>query len=228
MRDLICDLQFVQLLFAHKKELQQNIEVTTNPYPFKVLTSYCRDLYNIPIEGRPIASPGDHLSPDYILIDQLCADTRSHEGYCIQGKWAHNYGKEYIRELVEDLALFQEDDRPPLFLWSNFVEAHTEPRMYFVFFFLALSSSVDYSINNRPEWGTAILDDDVAEYLQFLFNSPLMDNGVLFFLSDHGSHFGHHAYNSVFGMAENRHPFLFVVASNDIASSILFMNVHGA
>jgi hypothetical protein len=85
-------------------------------------------MLNIPVNGIPIVSKGYHAVPDHVMIDHMCANKRTHENFCVEGQWAHNYAKTYVEELVHDLADIPESDRPPLFLWSNFVEAHTAPR----------------------------------------------------------------------------------------------------
>lgn len=60
------------------------------------------------------------------------------------------------------------------------------------------------------------MDTSVVNYLRAIINSKFMDNGVVVFVSDHGIHFGDFAYSSSLGAAENKHPFLYVMAKKGV------------
>lgn len=161
--------------------------------------SYCPDVeaqtqkdFNIEIFGAPPASIGHHEQPDVVLIEQMCANNRTFNGNCMERRWTNEYVKDYMTELFEDTAQIPIGERAPIFLYNNFADPHTD-----------------------NQWGTAIADDNVAEYLTTLMKSPLMDNGIIIFLSDHGLHYGSYQGTSIFGFAENRHPFLYSITKKE-------------
>lgn len=144
-------------------------------------------MMNVPTEP----SKPTETSPDFVMLSQLCVQDPHPNKYCIKDRWGFEYVVDYVSSALSGLEENKSDK--PVFMWSNFIDAH-EP----------------------GQWATSVMDDSVSNYLRNIALSKFMDNGVIVFVSDHGIHFGDFAYSSILGSAENKHPFLYVMAKKGV------------